>query len=72
VLAVARALALIGIVLIAAAGALWLLARVGLSQVPGSIVIRRGTFTLWAPVGLWIAVSVVLTILLNLVARLFR
>ena len=71
-LAMARALALIGMVLLAAAAALWLLARLGVGQLPGTVVIRRGAFTLWAPVGLWLAVSVALTILLNLLLRLLR
>jgi DUF2905 family protein len=36
---------------------------------PGDIVIRRGNFTLYAPIGLMILASVVLTVLLNLLSR---
>ena len=71
-LAMARLLALLGLTLLAAAALLWLLARLGAPQVPGTVLVRRPGFTLFAPVGLWILASVVLTIVLNLVMRLFR
>ncbi len=71
-LAMARLLALMGVVLLAAAGALWLMSRLGGGQLPGTVVVRRGAFTLWAPIGLWIAVSLALTLVLNVIARLFR
>jgi hypothetical protein len=32
-------------------------------------VIRRGNFTLYAPIGLMILLSVVLTVVLNLISR---
>jgi hypothetical protein len=71
-LALARALALAGGVLLATAAALWLVARLGANHLPGTVVVRRGSFTLFAPVGVWILVSVVLTLVLNIVARLLR
>ncbi len=46
-----------------------LLGRFGLDRLPGDLVFRRGNFTLYAPIGLMILVSVVLTILLNLFFR---
>jgi DUF2905 family protein len=56
--------------LLAVAGFLLLVAaKAGLDRLPGDIVIRRGNFTLYAPIGLMILVSVVLTILLNLLSR---
>ena len=44
----------------------------GLGQLPGDIVVRRENFTLFAPIGTMIVGSVVLTVLLNVIARLWR
>lgn len=41
-------------------------------QLPGDIVIKRDNFTLFAPLGTMILLSIVLTIVLNVIARLFR
>jgi len=46
-----------------------LLGRFGIDRLPGDLVFRRGNVTLYAPIGLMILVSVVLTILLNLFFR---
>jgi hypothetical protein len=46
-----------------------LLGRFGLDRLPGNLVFRRGSFTLYAPIGLMILVSVVLSILLTLFFR---
>jgi Protein of unknown function (DUF2905) len=46
-----------------------LLARLGVTRLPGDVVVRRGNFTLYAPIGLIILLSVVLTIMLNVLAR---
>ncbi|MBI2856483.1 MAG: DUF2905 domain-containing protein [Chloroflexi bacterium] len=43
-----------------------------LGRLPGDIVFRRGSFTLYLPLLTMVSVSVGLTILLNLVLRLFR
>lgn len=71
---VARMLALLGALLLVAAGVLWLLARLGAERLslPGTITVRSGSFTLFAPIGLWILASLVLTVVLNLLLRLFR
>ena len=44
----------------------------GLGQLPGDITIQRGNFTLFAPITTMIIVSVLLTLVLNLLARFFR
>lgn len=44
----------------------------GLGQMPGDIVVRRENFTFFAPIGTMILVSIVLTILLNVIARFWR
>ena len=56
-------------VLLLLSGIFLLLSRFGLDRLPGDLVFRRGNFTVYAPIGLMIVVSVVLTILLNLFFR---
>ena len=46
-----------------------LLARLGVTRLPGDVVMRRGNFTLYAPIGLMILLSLVLTIVLNVFLR---
>ena len=48
---------------------LFLLGRFGIDRLPGDLVLRRGNFTFYAPIGLMILVSVILTVLLNLFFR---
>ena len=50
-------------------GILLLLSWFGLDRLPGDLVFRRGNFTVYAPIGLMIVVSIVLTILLNIFLR---
>ncbi len=57
------------VVLLVLGAILLLLSRFGLDRLPGDLVFRRGNFTIYAPIGLMIVVSVVLTILLNLFFR---
>ena len=57
------------IMLLVLGGIFLLLGRFGFDRLPGDLVFRRGNFTVYAPIGLMILASVVLTILLNLVFR---
>lgn len=41
-------------------------------NLPGDIVIKRDNFTLYAPVATMILVSILLTVLVNVIGRLFR
>lgn len=41
-------------------------------SLPGDIAVKRDNFTLYAPLGTMLVVSIVLTLLLNVIARLFR
>jgi Protein of unknown function (DUF2905) len=50
-------------------GGLLLAAKLGLERLPGDIVIKRDGFTLYAPIGLMIVLSIVLTVVLNLISR---
>lgn len=44
----------------------------GLGQLPGDIQFQRGNFRLYAPCATMIVLSVVLTVLLNIIVRLMR
>ena len=55
-----------GVVMVLVGGALMLLGRFNL---PGDIVIRRGGLTVYMPIATGIILSVVLTVVLNLVIR---
>jgi hypothetical protein len=57
------------IVLLVLGGIFLLLGRLGLDRLPGDLLFRRGNFTVYAPIGLMIVVSIVLTVLLNLFLR---
>lgn len=57
------------IVLLVLGGLFLLLGRFGLDRLPGDLVFRRGNFTVYFPIGLMILISVVATIVLNLLFR---
>jgi hypothetical protein len=57
------------LVLLVLGGLLLLLGRLGLDRLPGDLVFRRGNFTVYFPIGLMILLSVVGTIVLNLILR---
>ena len=46
-----------------------LLSRLGMSRLPGDIVVHRKNVTVYVPLGLSIVLSVILTVLLNLFWR---
>ena len=57
------------IVLLVLGGIFLLLGRFGLDRLPGDLVFRRGGFTVYAPIGLMILLSIVGTVLLNIFLR---
>jgi uncharacterized membrane protein YwzB len=57
------------IVLLVLGGLFLLLGRFGLDRFPGDLVFKRGSVTVYFPIGLMILVSIVATILLNLFFR---
>jgi hypothetical protein len=61
-LAAAATLAVIG-------GALLLASKLGIARLPGDVVLRKGNFTFYAPIGLMVLLSVIATIVLNVIAR---
>lgn len=50
-------------------GIFLLLGRFGVDRLPGDLAFRRGNFTLYFPIGLMIALSIVGTIILNIILR---
>lgn len=63
-----------GVLLALAGGGLWLAARFGLplGRLPGDIRIERPGFSFYFPLASCIIVSLLLTLLLNVVARLLN
>ena len=57
------------VVLIVLGGLFLLLGRLGIDRMPGDLVFRRGNATFYFPIGLMILLSVVGTIVLNLIFR---
>jgi hypothetical protein len=57
------------VALLVLGGLFLLLARFGVERLPGDLVFRRGNFTVYLPIGLMILLSVVGTIVLNIVFR---
>jgi uncharacterized membrane protein len=57
------------VVLLVLGGLLFVLGRFGIDRLPGDLVLKRGNFTLYFPIGLMILLSVVGTIVLNIVFR---
>jgi len=57
------------VLLLIIGGLFLLLGRFGMDRLPGDLVFRRGNLTVYFPIGLMILVSLVGTILLNLIFR---
>ena len=65
----ARTMIMIGL-LVAVAGFIFLIAgRIGLGKLPGDFMFRRGNATFYFPLATSIIVSLLLTLLLNLLFR---
>lgn len=60
---------IVALVLLALGGLLLLLGRFGLNRLPGDLVFRRGALTVYLPIGLMILLSIVGTIVLNVILR---
>ena len=67
---VGKLLLIAGAVIAVIGGVILLLTRAGVTQVPGSISISNGGFSFFFPVAFCIVVSVVLTVVINLIVRL--
>jgi Protein of unknown function (DUF2905) len=67
---VGKLLLIAGAVIAVLGGVILLLGRAGITQVPGSISVSNGSFSFFFPVAFCIVVSVVLTVVINLIVRL--
>ena len=69
-----RVFILLGLVFLVIGGGIFLLERMGipLGRLPGDIRIQRGNLTCFFPLATTILLSIVLTVLLNLIIRLFK
>jgi hypothetical protein len=65
---------LVGLGLAILGGLVWLAGRLGLplGRLPGDISLQNGNFAVYFPCASMIIISIVLTILLNVVLRLIR
>lgn len=72
--ALGKGLLAIGVLLVLIGGGLWLLSRTGLplGRLPGDIHIKGEQFSCFIPLATMILVSVVLTLLLNVLLRLIN
>ena len=57
------------VVLLVLGGLFLLLSRFGIDRLPGDLVFRRGNLTVYFPIGLMILLSIVATVVLNLIFR---
>ncbi len=57
------------LVLLVLGGLFLLLGRFGLDRLPGDLVFKRGGITVYFPIGLMILLSIVGTIVLNIIFR---
>jgi len=71
---VARIVALFGLVLLVVAGILYLLDRLDfpLGNLPGDIKLKRGNFTCSVPIVTSLIISVVLTLILNILSYFLK
>jgi hypothetical protein len=67
---VGKLLLITGAVIAVLGGIILLLTRAGVTQLPGSISVSSGGFSFFFPVAFCIVVSVVLTVVINLIVRL--
>jgi len=69
-----KAIVIVGAVLILAGGLIWLLGRAGLplGRLPGDLHIQREGISCYVPIVSMIVVSILLTIVLNIVVRLLN
>jgi multisubunit Na+/H+ antiporter MnhG subunit len=59
----------VAVVLIVLGGLFLLLGRLGIDRMPGDVVFRRGNATFYFPIGLMILLSIVGTLVLNILFR---
>jgi hypothetical protein len=71
-MSIGKLLVIAGFVMAAAGVVIWLVGRTGFTGLPGDIRYSKGNFALYFPLASCIALSVILTVILSLIARLRR
>ncbi|MCL5733986.1 MAG: DUF2905 domain-containing protein [Actinobacteria bacterium] len=67
--AIAKIVLGVGVTFLALGGILFLAAKIGWMRLPGDLVYRGKNVTVYAPIGLMILLSIVATVVLNLLSR---
>jgi hypothetical protein len=67
--AIGRIIITFGIIMVLVGGGLLLIGKLGLGKLPGDIFFQRGNTTFYFPLATSLIVSLVLTIILNLIFR---
>jgi hypothetical protein len=67
---IGKLLLITGAVIAVLGGVILVLTRLGVTSVPGSISVSGGNFSFFFPVAFCIVVSIVLTVVINLIVRL--
>jgi hypothetical protein len=66
---IGKLLLIAGVVIAVVGGVILLLTRVGVAQLPGSISVSGGNFSFFFPVAFCVVVSIVLTVVINLIVH---
>jgi hypothetical protein len=64
-----KILLLIGFVLLVSGGLFFVLGRMGVGSLPGDLAFKRGNVRIFIPIGASVLLSIVITLLLNLLIR---
>lgn len=65
----ARIILGVGATLLVVGGVLYLATQLGLTRIPGDLVFRGRSVTVYVPIGLMILVSIIATIILTILSR---
>jgi len=66
---IAKILIIIGGIFLVLGGVVFLGQKIGIHRLPGDIILKRGNFTFYFPLGTCILISIFLTLLLTLLFR---
>lgn len=66
---IGKLLLIAGVVIAVVGGVILLLTRAGVTQLPGSISVSGGNFSFFFPVAFCVVVSIVLTVVINLIVH---
>lgn len=69
---IGRLIAIVGLALVFAGLALWLAGRAGLGPLPGDVRISNEGWGCFVPLGTMLLLSLLLTVVLNIVLRIFN